>query len=1072
MYLLKHFLNSFLWIGLLIVFSWLIPAPAQAQTGPTLPRFEPEPCAWPVPANQTVECGYLVVPEDRSAPAGRTIRLAVAILKSPDLNPQPDPLLFLNGGPGSQALHDLPRFTDIFRLLVIDLNRDVIFFDQRGVGLSQPALECPEVVPSLLAQAQGQALTPAQEQAPYLACRDRWQAEGVNLAAYTTAASAADANDLWRVLGYTEVNLFGVSYGTVLAATLMRDYPDGIRSVVLDSAFPLHINLGQDEATNTATYFRRVFDHCTADLLCRTLYPNLDTVFYNLLAHLKQKPRLLTMPPAFSSSPFSFQFDDVALIDTALVVPARSLPALIYDIRDDDYTAVLKKRQTTIENFTRYGPPPGRAMAYSVFCSHGLYAPAPAPNAIIPETAWADAHAHSLTPLPCEQWPAPPERDSEAVRSDIPTLILLGQVDPFLSLTYADVLAQDLSHSETIIVPNTSHNVAGGGGPCPNNLIRSYLNDPTHLPPTDCLPQTGQPVFDTDFVIRAAVMRQPIQGLSLLLGLGLAIMIGAGLVTRYRATTPVGLAWQRSLQLVGWPTALGLAALLAMAWLAARMDWLPLNPVRIVALILPPLAALLAAFRFSPEDEPALEVVLSTSRPLTWLLLERLVALGLWLGGVGLLTSLYVAPFSGEPLFNNILRWLPPLLCLSGLAVYLSLMTRRAIYSLLLVSLLWVVAAVFGDFLVQRWPFMWPLHLYLLPSHAAYDLNRLFLSLVGISLVVFTAPRLLKNEERLLFGNRPVKRRRLSGPPSIQRQTPAAPVSVSPAPSPRLLALHQLAGMIRYECLMQWRRVALPTLGLALMLPSLLGAFFARDKFDDYNTAVLTGSRSLEAVTATITAEIVTVTWLGTVLVLLLMLPLVVADTVPRDQQLDLRELLESLSLGPGWYLTGKVLSLWLNLFIGLGLAALLLGGVWQLLVGPFDAAIYAELWLMGIIPLALINAGLACLLAAWQPSSQRAMLVGGGFTLLCLVGGGLAFVTYGTFWDWLNPARPALLLYYMIGWPGATAGGGIFNQLDQSALALIEQVVNRTRLWQSLVGGAVQVGLVGWLMWIWRKRR
>ena len=153
MYLLKHFLNSFLWIGLLIVFSWLIPAPAQAQTGPTLPRFEPEPCAWPVPANQTVECGYLVVPEDRSAPAGRTIRLAVAILKSPDLNPQPDPLLFLNGGPGSQALHDLPRFTDIFRLLVIDLNRDVIFFDQRGVGLSQPALECPEVVPSLLAQA-------------------------------------------------------------------------------------------------------------------------------------------------------------------------------------------------------------------------------------------------------------------------------------------------------------------------------------------------------------------------------------------------------------------------------------------------------------------------------------------------------------------------------------------------------------------------------------------------------------------------------------------------------------------------------------------------------------------------------------------------------------------------------------------------------------------------------------------------------------------------------------------------------------------------------------------------------
>jgi hypothetical protein len=127
---------------------------------------------------------------------------------------------------------------------------------------------------------------------------------------------------------------------------------------------------------------------------------------------------------------------------------------------------------------------------------------------------------------------------------------------------------------------------------------------------------------------------------------------------------------------------------------------------------------------------------------------------------------------------------------------------------------------------------------------------------------------------------------------------------------------------------------------------------------------------------------------------------------------------------------------------------------------------------MVGIIPLALINAGLASLLAAWQPTNQRAMLAGGAFSLLCVVGLGLAFVTYSTFWDWLNPARPAVLLYYMVGWPGAMAGGGIFSQLDQAALEFIGQFVNRTRVWQSLAGGTIQVGLVGWLMWAWRHRR
>lgn len=195
------------------------------------------------------------------------------------------------------------------------------------------------------------------------------------------------------------------------------------------------------------------------------------------------------------------------------------------------------------------------------------------------------------------------------------------------------------------------------------------------------------------------------------------------------------------------------------------------------------------------------------------------------------------------------------------------------------------------------------------------------------------------------------------------------------------------------------------------------------------------------------------------------------ADAPSAWLWLSLRAASLSLLLGPGSYLIGKVLSLWLSLALNLGLAALVIAGVWRIVVGPFDPAIYAELWLLGVIPLALINAGLASLLAAWQPTNQRAMLVGAGFSLLCLLGLGLAFVTYGTFWDWLNPARPALLLYYFVGWPGAMQGSEMLSRLNQPTLDLIAQLVNRTRVWQTLLFGAGQVGLVWLLVWQWRRR-
>lgn len=85
---------------------------------------------------ETIDCGYLLVPEDRNDPDSPVIELAVAILYSPadDDDYQADPILYLEGGPGGSALSGI----DMWYESPLRQTRDIILFDQRGTGYSRP----------------------------------------------------------------------------------------------------------------------------------------------------------------------------------------------------------------------------------------------------------------------------------------------------------------------------------------------------------------------------------------------------------------------------------------------------------------------------------------------------------------------------------------------------------------------------------------------------------------------------------------------------------------------------------------------------------------------------------------------------------------------------------------------------------------------------------------------------------------------------------------------------------------------------------------------------------------------
>ena len=262
-------------ISLLLIL--LVTGVAAQEHLPVYPVYEENPC--PFPSLETVTCGTLTVYEDRTTPDSQTIQLAVAVIAAQSPDPEPDPIIYLEGGPGGSALIAVEGLLNH----PLRENRDLILFDQRGAGFSQPSLNCIEI----------ESPNTGFQRSPIESCYLRLQRDGINLNRYTSADSAADVNDLRVAMGYEQVNLYGISYGARLALTVMRDYPDSVRAAVLDSVLPPEVNRYERSASDTLTALRYFFDQCAADTVCQQAYPSLEHDFYVLVAAFNDTPAVV-----------------------------------------------------------------------------------------------------------------------------------------------------------------------------------------------------------------------------------------------------------------------------------------------------------------------------------------------------------------------------------------------------------------------------------------------------------------------------------------------------------------------------------------------------------------------------------------------------------------------------------------------------------------------------------------------------------------------------------------------------------------------------------------------------------
>ena len=75
-----------------------------------------------------------------------------------------------------------------------------------------------------------------------LACKRTLSEQGIDVNAYTAESVAADVADVAQAMGYGTYNLYGNSFGTMLALTVMRDFPDNVRAAILDGVWPPQVN--------------------------------------------------------------------------------------------------------------------------------------------------------------------------------------------------------------------------------------------------------------------------------------------------------------------------------------------------------------------------------------------------------------------------------------------------------------------------------------------------------------------------------------------------------------------------------------------------------------------------------------------------------------------------------------------------------------------------------------------------------------------------------------------------------------------------------------------------------------
>ncbi len=456
------------------------------------------------PADFVSSCGYVILPQDYDEPAGSRVELFYALIQSANPQPKPDPLVYLVGGPGSSGSRLLPSsFRRYLRAFAAD--RDIIVVDQRGTGLSKPPLYCDEARSRINEILQSSHQEHAELMLDVLRqCHRRLSQNDIRFDAFHSENIARDMVNVLLSLGYERWNLVGVSYGSRLALAMMRDYPQHLRSVILDSVYPPQADIYLDSYYNGERALRVLFDACLTSDSCNERYPNLDRVFYALYHRLNASPMTVGYPLSQRQT-LTIEISGYRLYDWTFswlyaVDSIQAVPGLIYDL----HQGRLRDAVRMGVNYEALLTALSLGMHYTVQCQEEYMLPLERDYASV-----IAAHPHlsgylgyavegiSTIQELCGLWQAKarPAIANSPVESDIPTLLLSGDFDPITPPAYADMTADTLATSYSFVLPQVGHGVLRSDS-CAVDIALDFIASPWTEPDGGCIDETPPIVFD------------------------------------------------------------------------------------------------------------------------------------------------------------------------------------------------------------------------------------------------------------------------------------------------------------------------------------------------------------------------------------------------------------------------------------------------------------------------------------------------------------------------------------------------------------------------------------------------
>lgn len=438
---------------------------------------------------------------DMKGQTGWKLDLPIVVISTPKDRRHDDPVIYLSGGPGDGDWLDAQRIGYWWGFLADSpwlRHRDFILFDQRGVGLTEPRADCPELAAlnvSGLTFGNDHQKAAAASRAAAAACLTRLQREGHDVAAYTTEASAEDLHNIFQALHLPRWNVYGLSYGTRLALTYMRLHPEDIRTTILDSVYPPQVHFLEDDAWRTERSFQLLFAACDQDQACHRWYPDLSKRLQALVDRLNTTPLIEHRLNPDDGAELTFPITGETLLTHLFFNlynrdDIQRIPQII-DIFDRNLKRLIAKEIDLLIEELDDRPDWGDAMATTIDCledvpfndSDKIRANYRASTLL---RSFADADPAPL----CQVWvkQLPVTAMNQPVTSDLPSLILTGINDPVTPPSYAQLAASHLSHSFYVEFPSTGHDVLGNN-PCANLLAEAFLDQPEKAPKASCLSQ-------------------------------------------------------------------------------------------------------------------------------------------------------------------------------------------------------------------------------------------------------------------------------------------------------------------------------------------------------------------------------------------------------------------------------------------------------------------------------------------------------------------------------------------------------------------------------------------------------